>query len=149
VGDDVCATLESQLPEILNLCEGISEERSLTRYASNKWSIREVLSHITDTERAFVFRALWFARGFDTPLPGFDPDISVPQAEADERSWSSHVEEFAAVRRATVAFFKNLPPSAFDRRGVAGGNPVTVRAIAFISAGHVAHHVKILRERYL
>jgi hypothetical protein len=148
VGSDICGILESQLAEALGLLQSISEEQSLARYAPNKWSIRELVSHVTDTERAFVFRSLWFARGFDTPLASFNPDIAVPAA-ADRRSWASHVEEFTTVRRATVTFFKNIAPEAFDRRGISGGNPFTVRALAFIAAGHVTHHLKILRERYL
>ena len=104
---------------------------------------------MNDTERLFVFRALWFARGFDSPLPSFDQNLAVSMAGADDRSWDSHVEEFRAVRVATLAFFQGLPADAWTRRGIASGNPFTVRALAYISAGHAAHHVKILRERYL
>jgi len=148
-GSDICQVLEAQLSEAIALCEEISEDQSLRRYAPGKWSMRQLLSHVTDTERAFVFRALWFARGFDSPLPGFDQDIAVSGADADVRPWRSHVEEFRTVRAATLTFFQNLSPDAWARRGVASGNPFTVRALAFISAGHVAHHMKILRERYL
>ena len=148
-GSDICQILDAQLPDTLSLLQGISEERSLSRYAPDKWSIRQVVGHLNDTERAFVFRALWFARGFDTPLPSFDQNISVRGADADARSWDSHVEEFQVVRAATLAFFRNLSPDAWSRRGIASGNPFTVRALAFIAAGHVTHHVKILRERYL
>jgi hypothetical protein len=97
----------------------------------------------------FVFRALWFARGFDSPLPSFDQNVAVASAGADDRSWSSHVEEFRAVRGATLAFFQDLPADAWTRRGVASDNPFSVRALAYLSAGHVIHHTKILRERYL
>jgi len=148
-GSDICQILEAQLPDTLSLLRGVSEERSLTRYAPDKWSMRQVVSHINDTERAFVFRALWFARGFDTPLPSFDQNISVRGADADARSWDSHVEEFQAVRVATLMFFRNLSADAWSRRGIASGNPFTVRALAFIAAGHITHHVKILRARYL
>jgi hypothetical protein len=148
-GSDICRILETQLSDALTFLKTISEDQSLGRYAPGKWSMRQLLNHVTDTERAFVFRALWFARGFDSPLPGFDQDISVAGADADGRSWSSHVEEFRAVRGATLAFFRNLSADAWVRRGVAAGNPFTVRALAFISAGHVTHHMKILRERYL
>ena len=146
---DICGVLEGQLPETLALLNGIAEEQSLARYAPDKWSIRQVLSHMNDTERLFVFRALWFARGFDTPLPSFEQDVAVSTAGADARPWRSHVEEFRVVRAATLAFFQNLPADAWTRRGVASGNPFTVRALAFIAAGHVTHHTKILRERYL
>ncbi len=149
VGSDICRILETDLIQAMTFLESISEERSLERYAPGKWSMRELLSHVTDTERAFVFRALWFARGFDSALPGYDQDISVAGAAADSRSWKSHVEEFRAVRLATVSFFNNLPSEAWARRGVAAGNPFTVRALAFITAGHATHHMKILRERYV
>jgi hypothetical protein len=104
---------------------------------------------VNDAERVFVFRALWFARGFDSPLPSFDQNVAVSTAYSDERSWQSHVDEFRAIRAATLAFFENLPDDAWMRRGVASGNAVTVRALAYIVAGHVAHHMKILHERYL
>jgi hypothetical protein len=147
-GGDICRILDAQLAETLPLLQGISEDRSLHRYAPDKWSIREVLGHLNDTERLFVFRAFWFARGFDSPLPSFDQHIAVSAAGAHARSWSSHVDEFRAVRAATVAFFRNLPADAWTRRGVASGNPFTVRALAYLAAGHVTHHLKILRERY-
>ncbi len=146
---DICRVLEAQLPETLALLHAISDDQSLTRYAPGKWSIREVVSHLNDTERLFVFRAFWFARGFDSPLPSFDQNVAVSTAGADERSWRSHVDEFKAVRAATLAFFRDLPADAWTRRGVASGNPFTVRALAYLSAGHVTHHTRILRERYL
>ena len=120
-----------------------------TGMRADKWSIRELLNHVSDTERVFVYRALWFARGFDTPLPGFDQNVAVPTAAAEQFSWASHVEDFRAVRAATLTFFRNLPEEAWGRSGVASGNPVTVRALAYIIAGHVAHHIAILQERYL
>jgi len=149
VGTDIGRILETQSAETLALMQGIPEERSRQRYAEGKWTIRQVLSHINDTERMFAFRALWFARALPEPLPSFDQDIAIAHAAADERSWSSHVEEFRGVRAATLALFQHLPMEAWARRGVASGNPFTVRALAFITAGHVAHHLRLLRERYL
>jgi hypothetical protein len=146
---DIRAILERQRSETVQLLQAIPEERSLYRYAPDKWSIREVVSHLNDTERLFVFRALWFARGFDTPLPSFDQNIAIGAARADERPLASHVGEFDAIRAASLAFFQELPDSAWTRLGRASGNPFTVRALAYITAGHVAHHVRILRERYL
>jgi len=146
---DIVQTLEEQASRTVDLLRGISEERSLHRYAPDKWSIRQVLSHINDTERVFVFRAFWFARGYDTPLPGFDQNVAIASADPDARSWSSHIDEFRAVRAATLPFFQNLSADAWSRRGIASDNPFTVRALAYISAGHVAHHLRILRERYL
>ena len=148
-GDDVVGVLQAQLDMTLSALSGISEEQSLHRYAADKWSIRELLNHVTDTERVFVYRALWFARGFDTALPGFDQNVAVPTAGAERFSWASHVEDFRAVRTATLTFFRNLPEEAWGRSGIASGNPVTVRALAYIIAGHVAHHIAILQERYL
>ncbi len=147
--DDILAALEAQLSTTLSVLAAISEEQSLHRYAADKWSIRQLLNHVTDTERVFVYRALWFARGFDTPLPGFDQNVAVPTAAAEQFSWASQVEDFRAVRAATLTFFRNLPEDAWSRSGVASGNPVTVRGLAYIIAGHVAHHIAILQERYL
>jgi DinB superfamily len=146
---DICAILENQLAETLTFLNGISEEQSLHRYAPEKWSIRQVVGHLNDTERLFGFRAMWFARGFDSPLPSFDQNIAVAAAASDERSWKSHVDEFRTIREATLSFFQNLPADAWARSGIASGNPFTVRALAYIAAGHVTHHVAILRGRYL
>lgn len=148
-GGDIRHVLEAQSAETLARLNEISDEKSLYRYAPEKWSIRQVVSHLSDCERLFVFRALWFARGFDSPLPSFDQNVAVAAADADSRSWRAHVEEFRAVRAATTAFFQNLPPEAWTRRGIASGNPFTVRALAYIAAGHVTHHMRILGERYL
>jgi hypothetical protein len=148
-GSDPQALMARQLEELMPLLAAISEERSLHRYAPDKWSIRQVLSHITDTERAFAFRALWFARGFDAPLPGFDQDIAEAGAEADRIPWSQHVEEFRTVRLSTLQMFANMPQEAWMRSGIASENPFTVRALAYIIPGHVAHHARVLRERYL
>jgi hypothetical protein len=147
-GDDPKALIESQLDECLAVFGAISEEGSLRRYAPDKWSIRQLLNHITDTERAFAFRALWFARGFAAPLPGFDQEIAANGAEADRVSWSAHVEEFRAVRESTIALFRNLPQGAWLREGIASEKLFTVRALAYIIPGHVAHHLRILNERY-
>jgi hypothetical protein len=147
--DNILGELQAQLDLVLSILTGISEEKSLHRYAADKWSIRQLLNHVNDTERVFAYRALWFARGFDTALPGFDQNVAVPTAAAEQFSWTSHVEDFRAVRAGTLTFFRNLPEEAWGRSGVASGNPVTVRALAYIIAGHVAHHVALLRERYL
>ena len=147
--DDIVAVLATQLEETVDLLSGISEEQSLYRYAPDKWSMRELLGHVNDTERVFTFRALWFARGFQDPLPSFDQEVAVAAAESDKVSWASHIDEFRAMRSATVGFFRNLPAEAWLRSGVASDNSVTVRAIAYIVAGHASHHLAILRERYL
>ena len=146
---DISEILMRQGSDLRALLSGISEEQSLHRYAPDKWTMREVLGHVSDTERLFVSRAFWFARGFDTALPSFDQNVAVATAGANDRPWRSHIEEFQAVRSATIAFFDNLPSDAWGRRGIASGNPFTVRALAYMCAGHATHHVTILRERYL
>lgn len=148
-GEDALGVMERQVEECLGLFAGISEEKSLHRYAPDKWSIRQVLNHVTDTERAFLFRALWFARGFDSPLPGYDQNIAIAGSGADQVRWAEHVEEFQRVRLSAISLFRNMPPEAWERSGIASDNRFTVRALAFIIAGHAAHHVRILRERYL
>ncbi|HYL05777.1 MAG TPA: DinB family protein [Thermoanaerobaculia bacterium] len=147
--DDVAGTLAAQLTEAMAFLPGIGEEKSLHRYAPEKWSIRQVLNHVNDAERVFASRALWFARGFDSALPSFDQEVAAAGARADDLPWASHVEEFRTVRQATLSLVHNLPPDAWARSGVASGNTFTVRALAFIVAGHFAHHLAIVRERYL
>lgn len=147
--DDIVGQLEIQLPAILAFLQRISEEKSFHRYAPDKWSIREVLGHVNDAERTFSFRAFWFARGFSSPLPSFDQDACVAAAGSNEIPWAEHIEEFQRVRCATLSFFQNLPAQAWVRTGIASDNSFTVKALAYIAAGHVDHHVAIMRERYL
>jgi len=146
---DIAAILDVQARDVVAELRAISDDASLGRYAQDKWSIREVVSHMNDAERVFTFRAFWFARGFDSPLPSFDQDIAVRGANADQCAWHTHVDEFDSIRAATLALFSSLPDEAWSRRGIASGNPFSVRALAFVTAGHVAHHMRILRERYL
>src|SRR5439155_24112824 len=128
--DNIVTVLKTQLDEAPAFFSAISEEKSLHRYGPDKWSIRQVLNHVNDAERVFLFRAIWFARGFDTPLPSYDQNISAAAAEADKISWANHVEEFRAIRLATIAFFRNLPSQAWRRSGIANDNPFTVPAVA-------------------
>jgi uncharacterized damage-inducible protein DinB len=146
--DEIVPAMESQMDATLQFLEGISEEQSLKSYAPGKWTIREVLNHVNDGERLFLSRAFWFGRGFQDPLPSFEQDLAVEAANANQTPWSELVEEFRTVRLSTLSFFKNLPDEAWSRSGVASDNPVTVRAIAYIIAGHVAHHTQVLREKY-
>jgi hypothetical protein len=146
---DIRDILRAQADELHDLLGRISEERSLYRYEPDKWSIRQVIGHLNDTERLFVFRAFWFARGFDSAMPSFDQHVAVAAAASDERTLASHAEEFRAVRAATLTFFDHLPADAWRRRGLASGNPFSVRALAWLTAGHVIHHARILRERYV
>lgn len=146
---DIRQVLNAQLADLTSLYSSISDEQSTRRYAPDKWTIRQVASHVNDTERVFSFRAFWFGRGLEAPMPSFDQDIAIKVAGADDRNWQSHIDEFRTVRSATIAFFNALPADAWTRRGVASDNPVTVRALAYIVAGHAAHHARILREQYL
>jgi hypothetical protein len=148
-GNDAVGTIENQLDASLTFFSEISGAKSLYKYSPEKWSIRQVLNHVTDTERAFAFRTLWFARGFDSPLPSYDQDVAAVGAEADRIPWANHIEEFRQVRLATISLFRNMPSEAWMRTGIASDNRFTVRAMAFIIAGHLMHHLAILNERYL
>ncbi|MCA1578817.1 MAG: DinB family protein [Acidobacteria bacterium] len=147
--DDIVSLLKDQLADTMPFLERISEEQSLHRYGPDKWSIRELWNHVNDGERIFLGRALWFARGFKDSLPSFDQNIAVEGAGANDTPWADHVEEFRTVRLGTLSFFRNLPREAWFMTGVASDNPFTVNALAYIIAGHAAHHVNVLKERYL
>jgi hypothetical protein len=147
--DDIVSFLNEQFKQIMPLLESISEEQSMYSYAPGKWTIRQVLSHLNDGERIFLGRALWFARGFQEPLPSFDQDIAVEGANANRVPWAQLVEEYRTVRLSTLSFFQNLPEEAWSRTGLANDNPFTVNALAYIIGGHVAHHLNVLKERYL
>ncbi|HEX3572291.1 MAG TPA: DinB family protein [Acidobacteriaceae bacterium] len=148
-GDDAISALERQLGEATSLLQSVSEEKSTYRYRPGKWSMRQALSHVTDTERSFCYRALWFGRGFTTALEGLPENEAAEAAQADRISWVAHVEEFRRVRLATVALFQHMPEEAWSRSGVVSGNPISVRALAFLTAGHAEHHLAIFRDRYL
>ena len=147
--DDIVPAFETQMGEMLQFLSGISEEQSLHAYAPGKWTIREVLNHVNDGERVFSARAFWFARGYTDALPSFEQDVAVQMAQANNTSWADLVEEFKYVRLGTISFFKSLPDEAWERTGVASDNLVSVRALAYIMAGHVTHHIGVLREKYL
>jgi hypothetical protein len=146
---DIRVILDEQRQQTLSFLESIPEALAGHRYAPDKWSVSEVLSHINDCERLYTMRAFWFARAMEFPLPSFDSDAAVQTAGSADRPWSTHVQEFAAIRASTAAFFRYLPPDAWPRRGRASGYPFSVRALAYITAGHVIHHTRILKERYL
>ena len=146
---DLLEMLDESLEETLGLLGGIGEGGGGHRYAEGKWSVREVVGHIVDTERVMAYRALRIARGDRTPLPGFDQDPYVAAAGFDRRTLADLSDELAAVRAASVHLFRHLDDEALARRGTASGSEVTVRALAWIIAGHEMHHRRILRERYL
>jgi hypothetical protein len=147
-GADVLEVLARQLEETSGRLAGIPEARGGFRYAPGKWSVKEVVGHLSDVERIMVYRALRFARGDAAPLAGFDENAYAPEAGADARSVASLIGEWVVVRQASLAFFRSLPPGAWARRGVANANPVSVRALAYVVAGHEHHHLEVLRTRY-
>jgi len=145
---DILGTLASQIDGTLAELRKITEDASLQRYAPGKWSVREVLGHMIDTERIFAYRALRFARADKTNLPGFEQDDYIPAGQFDRRPWADLLEEFAAVRRSNVLMFRGLPEDAWQRQGVANNDSMSVRAAACIIAGHERHHMNVLRQKY-
>ena len=147
-GSDALSVLEAQRVQMLQLFAGRSERDGSFRYAPGKWTVKEALGHITDTERIFTYRALRIARGDQTPLPGFEQEDFVKNGAFGERTLAGLAEEFALVRGASLALFRSFPEEAWTRKGVASQKEVSVRALAFITAGHQIHHRLILEERY-
>ena len=145
---DVVAVLRESGREIVAALAAIPEPRGGFRYAPEKWSVREVIGHLIDTERIFGYRALRLARADATPLPGFEENDYVRSAGSDARALADLVDELRVVREGTVRLFDSFPDDAWGRRGVVNGREVSVRALAYIAAGHARHHLRILRERY-
>lgn len=146
---DLRSLMLAQIVDVERLQMTPGEERSKFRYAEGKWSVREVIGHITDAERIFGYRVLRIGRGDETPLPGFEENAYVSAGEFDQRTLASLVSEWRQVREATIRLIEGLPSTAWERRGTASGWPVSARAVAWITAGHTAHHLAVLRERYL
>ena len=148
-GNDILAALDEQRRQMLLLLSGRTEPDGDLRYAPEKWSLKEVLGHINDTERIMSYRALRISRGDATPIAGFEQDDYVRNSPLGRRPLADLIEDYIAVRRATVSLFRNLDEPAWTRRGVASNNEVTVRALAYIIAGHELHHRRIIEEKYL
>ncbi|HEX8634788.1 MAG TPA: DinB family protein [Pyrinomonadaceae bacterium] len=148
-GDDILAVLSDQLSATLALLRGIPESQAGFRYADGKWSINELVGHMIDAERIFAYRALRFGRNDQTPVPGFEQDDYIRHASFDACSLGDLTAEFESVRRATLFLFRHLDAAAWMRRGIASDSEVSVRALAYIIAGHELHHAGILRDRYL
>jgi hypothetical protein len=146
---DLVALLTSQQTSTAKFLAGLNETQAAHRYAPGKWSLREVIGHLADSERIFAYRLLRVARGDSTPLPGFDENIYVPGGDFERRSLASVAAEFASIRGATVTLLEGITPEALARMGTASGRPVSARALAFIIAGHEKHHLGVIRERYL
>jgi DinB superfamily len=147
--NDILATLEDQRRQTLRLLSGRAEADGDLRYAPEKWSVKEVLGHMNDTERVMSYRALRISRGDTTPMEGFEQDDYVRNGPFARVPLSDLIEDFIAVRRAAVSLFRSLDEAAWSRRGVANKNEVTVRALAYIIAGHELHHRRLLEEKYL
>ena len=137
--------LAKQLGDYRQLLVGVSDEAASTAPAPGKWSIKQVLGHLCDAERVMSYRALRFARGDAGELRGFEQDDYVREAQSNSRNVDDLLTEFESVRKATIALFGSLPPEAETRSGIANGNPVTVRALAYIAAGHAQHHFELLK----
>lgn len=146
---DVLDLLRRQVEETAQLVGSLSDRDADFRYAEGKWSIKEVIGHVADTERIMVYRALCFARGEPVALPGFDEDEYVRRAKFASRGLPDLVAELRAVRASTLPFFAALDAEELERKGTANSRPYTVRAVAYIVAGHERHHTKVLAERYL
>ncbi len=146
---DIIATMDSQIGETSKFLRSLPESVGDHRYAPEKWSIREVIGHMADAERVFTYRALRFSRADETPVEGFDENSYVANASFNRRSLDDLTGEFEHLRKASVHLFGSLDESAMTKRGVANGVEISVRALAFILAGHERHHIEILRTRYL
>ncbi len=146
---DIVMTLAVAWTETKALLRGLDEEQARHRYQAGKWSIKEILVHLMDTERIFVTRALCFARGERAPLPGFDQDAYAAHSQPELRTLAELIEEFQWMRGGHLRFWRGLPEAAWQRRGVASGGEFEVAAIPWILAGHESHHRRIIRERYL
>jgi hypothetical protein len=146
---DLVETLERQGAETLALLRTLTEEQGAHRYEPGKWSVKQLVGHVNDGERLFSYRALSIARCDRAALPGMEQDEWMAGVDFDARSLASLADEFEAVRSATLHLLRHLSPEAWARRGVASDNEVTALALAYIIAGHEAHHLRILRERYL
>jgi uncharacterized damage-inducible protein DinB len=148
-GDDILTALKQQAPKTVALLSGCKHADEDFRYAAGKWSVKDVLGHVVDTERIMAYRALRIARNDKTPIEGYEQDDYVKYAPFGQCKLAALLEEFITVRRATVPLFQNLDEAAWTRRGVANKNEVSARALAYIIAGHELHHRRILKEKYL
>lgn len=145
---DIADILDAQFTTTRETLHRVPDERGTFRYQPGKWSINDVVCHLCDTERIYTYRALRIARGDKTPMPGFEQDDYVAIAGADGRDLSELVDEFATVRRATLSLLQSFDPEVWTRQGTANGAILSVRALAYIAAGHELHHMNVLRERY-
>lgn len=149
IGDITITEAFNEALEEINNLGNISEDLASTAYAKGKWTIKDILSHLIDVERIFSYRALCIARGETSNLPGFDQDIYVVEANANDRTIISLINEFITVRKATMSLFEGLSVAALKRIGLASGSNISVRALGFIMCGHQKHHFQVIRTRYM
>ena len=147
--DDICTTLKEQGSATESILKLLNDKQASYRYAPDKWSVKQLVGHVTDAERIFGYRALSIARGETRKLPGFDEKNYGVSGEFDRREWTDLIAELATARQATVALFRGLPEEAWERSGVANDNAISVRGLAYVIVGHERHHLNVLRERYL
>lgn len=148
-GDDVMQVLNAQVAEIRSIFANVPEDKGTTAYVEGKWTIKELLSHLIDGERIFAYRILRISRGDKTPIEGFEQDDYIENSNANSRSFADLIGEFEAQRQSNLHMVNNISDEASKRMGTASDKPVSVRALTYIMAGHVRHHINVLNERYL
>lgn len=146
---DILVRLEAQLAEMTTLLQGLTEAQSGFRYAPGKWSLKDLVQHLSDAERIFAYRCLRIGRGDETPLPGFDEDHYAAAAHADAQTMVDLLADFRAARMASLTLFRSLAAEDWLRQGTSSGRPLTARSLPYICAGHTAHHLAVVRGRYL
>ncbi|MGH9801725.1 MAG: DinB family protein [Blastocatellia bacterium] len=146
---DIVGTLTKQLSQTLSAWQAVPADKAEHRYAPGKWSTKEMMAHVIDTERIMAYRALRIARGDKTALPGFEQDDFVANTDWSARTIADLADEFEAVRKSSLQLFRNFTDTAWKQVGTASENPISARALAYIIAGHELYHMDILRERYL
>jgi hypothetical protein len=147
--NDLAAALKKSLKQFLKTVKNIPSKKIDYAYAEGKWTVREMLQHMIDAERVFAYRALWFARKDQAPLPGFDEKNWAVTANASKRDWDDMIEEFSYVRKSTQALFAAMDEEQLRSSGVANNNTINVAGLGFVCAGHLNHHLRVLQERYL
>ncbi|HQZ94923.1 MAG TPA: DinB family protein [Pyrinomonadaceae bacterium] len=148
-GNNVMPVLESQTAELRSIFSGMPEEKGTFAYAEGKWTLKEALSHLIDGERIFAYRILRISRGDKTPIEGFEQDGYIATSNANDRPFANLLDEFDLQRRSNLILVKNISDEGSRRMGTASDNPISVRALVYIMAGHVTHHLRVIKERYL
>ena len=146
--NDAVKLLTMQRDSVRQKLQGLTRDQAAYRYAEAKWTVREVVGHLSDAERIFQYRLMRIGRGDETPLPGFDENTYVPAGRFEQREFGDVLEEWVAVRNATLSLFKGMPAEAWKRKGTSNGKTITTAALAYVTYGHVEHHMRLFEERY-